>query len=108
MRKTCPNCQSKSGIRKIFYGLPDGPWDDSKFAPGGCCISDNDPTLRCIECGWEGEYVNNMPSQDRTIKVAKLKPIADMTDAEIDEYAKVLWKRLSQDEWGSKNDNSNS
>jgi hypothetical protein len=23
-------------------------------------ISDNDPTLKCIECGWKGEFVNNM------------------------------------------------
>jgi len=49
-----------------------------------------------------------MPYQDRTIKVAKLKPIADMTDAEIDEYAKVLWGKLTKDERGNRGDNSKS
>jgi hypothetical protein len=37
--------------------------DESKYVLGGCCISDNDPTIKCIECGWKGEYVNNMPYQ---------------------------------------------
>jgi len=96
------------GIREIIYGLPAEPIDETKYAVGGCCISENDPTLRCVECGWEGEYVNNMPYQDRTIKVAKLKPIADMTDAEIEEYAKVLWGKLTKDERSSKDDNSKS
>jgi len=49
-----------------------------------------------------------MPCQDRKIKVAKLKPIADMTDAEIDEYAKVLWGKLTKDERDNKDDNSKS
>lgn len=108
MKKTCPSCQSESGIREIFYGLPDGPFDESKFSSGGCCISDNDPTLRCIDCGWEGEYRNNIPYQDKTIKVAQLKPLADMTDAEIDEYAKVLWGKLTKDGRSGKDDNSKS
>lgn len=35
---------------------PDEPEDDSKFVFGGCCISDQDPTSTCVECGWEGDY----------------------------------------------------
>jgi len=108
MKKTCPSCQSKSGIRKIFYGLPDGSWDESEFAPGGCCISDNDPTLRCVECGWEGEYRNNTPYQNRTISVVELKSTADMTDAEKDEYAKFLWEKITKDLRRGKDDNSKS
>jgi len=58
--KSCPACKSKTGLREIFYGYPDGPVDEKKYAIGGCCISDNDPTVKCIECGWKGEFVNNI------------------------------------------------
>ena len=94
------------GIREIIYGLPAEPIDETKYAVCGCCISENDPTLRCIECGWEGEFINNTPYEDKTLKVAKLKPITDMTDAEIDEYAKVLWGKLTKDRRSGKNDDS--
>ena len=40
--------------------MPNGPVDEEKYSIGGCCISDNDPTLKCIECGWKGEFVNNI------------------------------------------------
>ena len=58
--ESCPACKSKTGLREILYGLPDGPVDEKKYAIGGCCISDNDPTVKCIECGWKGEFVNNI------------------------------------------------
>ena len=58
--KSCPACKSKLGLREIFYGYPDGPVDEKKYAIGGCCISDNDPTVKCIECGWKGEFVNRI------------------------------------------------
>jgi hypothetical protein len=58
--KSCPACKSESGLREIFYGYPDGPVDEKKYAIGGCCISDNDPTIKCIECGWKGEFVNQI------------------------------------------------
>ena len=56
MRKSCPSCLSKSGVRKILYGMPDRTVDERKYALGGCCVSDKDPTLKCIECGWLGAY----------------------------------------------------
>ena len=56
MRKECPKCRSKIGIREIVYALPDEPEDDPEFVLGVCCISDRDPTSTCIECGWEGDY----------------------------------------------------
>ena len=108
MSSACPICNSALGLREIIYGLPAEPVDKTKYELGGCCISDNDPTLRCIECGWEGEYINNLPYEDKTIRVAELKPIADMTDVEIDEYAKVLWGKLIKDRRSGKNDNSKS
>ena len=58
--KICPNCESNRGVREILYGLPDGPVDEGKYATGGCCISGNDPTIKCIECGWKGKYVDNI------------------------------------------------
>ena len=53
----CPACNSADGIRKIVYGLPDGPLDEEKFVIGGCCITDEDPTRKCIHCGWKGRYI---------------------------------------------------
>jgi hypothetical protein len=35
--------------------------DENKCVLGGCCISANYPTTRCIECGWQGEFVSNIP-----------------------------------------------
>jgi hypothetical protein len=59
-RTTCQQCSSKAGLREIMYGLPDGPVDEKKYVIGGCCISDNDPTVKCIECGWKGDFVNHI------------------------------------------------
>jgi hypothetical protein len=42
-------------MRKIQYGLPDGPPDDSEVVLGGCCIEENDPEDVCITCGWRGK-----------------------------------------------------
>ncbi len=50
-RKKCPGCGSTTGLRKYIYGMPDGPVDESKYLIGGCCITGNDPTHECVECG---------------------------------------------------------
>ena len=102
MDTTCPNCGASGSLREIIYGLPAEPVDETKYAIGGCCISDNDPTIRCIECGWEGEDEKNIPFEDKSIKVAEIKPIADMSDAEIDDYAKQLWGNLTSEGRGNK------
>jgi len=49
----CPECGSRDA-KEIIYGLP-ASTDDSPadVAMGGCCISENDPTRRCGECGHE-------------------------------------------------------
>jgi hypothetical protein len=62
--KSCPECKSKTGLRKILYGYPDPTvtLDESKYVLGGCCISQMDPTIKCIECGWEGESRKNQMS----------------------------------------------
>lgn len=56
----CPKCGSVSGLREIIYGLPIQPFDDELYETGGCCISENDPTRLCRECGWLGEFANNI------------------------------------------------
>jgi hypothetical protein len=94
---SCPKCSSRSGLREISYGLPDGPVDEEKYAIGGCCISDNDPTVKCIECGWEGEYVDNMKGWKRGTKFVELEDISRMSEEEIDAYAKRAWHLLTQD-----------
>ena len=93
--KSCPLCKSKTGVRKIFYGLPDGPVDSEKYAIGGCCISDNDPTLKCIECGWKGEFVDNMNGWKRGTKFVELADISKMSDVDIAAYAKKTWSLLT-------------
>ncbi len=64
--KICPNCRSKTGLRKILYGMPmldkdsSQPLiDESKYVLGGCCVYGDAPTTRCTECGWEGRFKNN-------------------------------------------------
>jgi hypothetical protein len=94
--KSCPQCSSKAGLREIFYGLPDGPVDEKKYAIGGCCISDNDATVKCIECGWKGEYVDNMKGWKRGANFVELEDISKMSEEEIDAYAKKTWSLLTQ------------
>ena len=93
--KSCPACKSITGLREIFYGLPDGPVDEKKYAIGGCCISDNDPIVKCIECGWEGEFVDNMNGWKRGTKFVELADISKMSDVEIAAYAKKTWSLLT-------------
>ena len=53
--KVCPLCKEPKGIRKIIWGMPAGPLDESKYVTGGCCVSPdgNDSRGTCIKCGWE-------------------------------------------------------
>ena len=96
-RTSCPSCSSKAGLREIFYGLPDGPVDQEKFSIGGCCISDDDPTVKCIECGWKGEYVDNVAGWKREIKTVELADVSMMSQTEIDAYAQKTWGILTQE-----------
>jgi len=89
-----------------MYGYPEGPIDEQKYVLGGCCVSENDPTLRCIECGWEGEYVNNMGSEKEFLQAVKLPDISKMTDEEIETYAKQIWQKLAKPKKGSDGGNS--
>ena len=104
--KSCPTCNSSSGLREIIYGMPDGPVDEEIYAIGGCCVSDNDPTLKCVDCGWKGENVNNAPGLGKEIRMVELQDITKMNDAEIDSFAKQIWQKLANPKMGEIDDNS--
>ena len=93
--KSCPTCNSSNGLREIIYGMPDGPVDEDRYAIGGCCVSDDDPTLKCIGCGWKGEFKNSKEDKKKVVHMVKLESIEGMSDSVIDEYAKKLWGKLT-------------
>ena len=86
--------------------MPDGPVDEERYAIGGCCVSDYDPTLKCIECGWKGVNVNNAPGLGNAIRMVELKDISKMSNSEIDSYAKQNWQKLAKPKKGSYDGNS--
>ena len=96
--KSCPTCNSSTGLREIIYGMPDGPVDEGRYAIGGCCVSDDDPTLKCIECGWKGENVNNAPGLGKELRMVKLQDVSKMSDTKIDSYARLVWQKLAKPE----------
>jgi len=69
--KKCPNCKSASGLREIIYGLPAEPINEEKLIIGGCCISENNPTIACKYCGWEGEFTNYLSEMEFTPKLTR-------------------------------------
>ena len=104
--KSCPTCDSSTGLREIIYGMPDGPVDEGKYAIGGCCVSDDDPTLKCIECGWKGENVNNAPGLGEELRMVELQDVSKMSETKIDFYARLIWQKLVQPEKESNDGNS--
>ena len=61
---TCPECGSTNVVR-ICYGLP-GPelFERAKrgeIVLGGCCITGNDPTCHCKDCGhnWSRDWARD-------------------------------------------------
>lgn len=95
-----------NGLREILYGMPDGPVDVETYSIGGCCISDNDPTLECIECGWRGKDVNHIQGFSNGIDAIELQDVSKMSDIEIDTYAKQIWQKLAKPKKGSNDGNS--
>ena len=94
----CPACNSADGIRKIVYGLPDGPLDEEKFVIGGCCITDEDPTRKCIRCGWKGRNIKRNLGLGNEIEVIELQDISTMSDTQIDSYAEQIWQKIAKPE----------
>jgi len=61
--KKCPACGSAK-IATILYGLPvftpglNKELDEGKTVLGGCVITGDDPTWKCIDCG---AYIYKFP-----------------------------------------------
>ena len=94
----CPTCKSPDGVREIIYGLPMWPLDEEKYSLGGCLVTDDDPTRRCIQCGWEGRYKKKNLGRGDEMKVVELKDVSTMSDVEIESYAEQIWKKIAQPE----------
>ena len=50
----CPQCGEIGGLKKIIFGMPDINFDHEKYISGGCVVSEVDPEIGCVKCGWEG------------------------------------------------------
>ena len=50
----CPRCGKVETLQRIIYGLPDEDFDFDKNISGGCVMSEDSPSIGCIECGWLG------------------------------------------------------
>jgi len=48
--KKCPVCKSTEGVRQYLYGMPSEEPDPTKFAIGGCLISEDMPDYKCKTC----------------------------------------------------------
>ena len=66
----CPQCAAVGSIRKILWGLPDGPPDPSEFVTGGCCPPEVPANFACIECDWSGLRADLVLS----VRESKLQP----------------------------------
>jgi hypothetical protein len=51
---SCPKCGQKGNLQRIIYGMPSHDFDFEKYAVGGCLVFDNQPDVRCRDCGWSG------------------------------------------------------
>ncbi len=56
--KKCPECGS-TRVANILFGMPafskeiEEKIHEGKIVLGGCCISDDDPKWKCIDCSTE-------------------------------------------------------
>ena len=52
---SCPQCGQKGNLQRILYGMPDPEtFDFERYAVGGCVVEENQPDVRCRDCGWSG------------------------------------------------------
>jgi hypothetical protein len=62
--RKCPACGSTNVVR-ILYGLPTAElFEDAeagRIAIGGCCITEDDPSWRCVSCNTDIYKVGSDP-----------------------------------------------
>ncbi len=51
----CPACGVVGTLKRIIFGLPGDDFDFDKYISGGCIVTDDDPEVGCVTCGWEGK-----------------------------------------------------
>lgn len=51
---SCPQCSEIRGLKKIIFGMPSADFDHDRFIAGGCLVSEVNPEVGCVKCGWEG------------------------------------------------------
>ncbi len=64
---SCPSCGGIGSLKKIVYGMPNSDFDFERYIVGGCCVTDDDPEIGCVKCGWKGlrlELLMNNSNQD--------------------------------------------
>ena len=64
---SCPSCGGIGSLKKIVYGMPNSDFDFERYIVGGCCVTDDDPEIGCVNCGWKGlrlELLMNNSNQD--------------------------------------------
>lgn len=62
----CPACGSRIHMREILWGMPGPDVDESHYSLGGCLVTGDDPELRCLKCGWQGDWDECEPESDQT------------------------------------------
>ena len=65
--RKCPECSTK--LVRIIFGMPNEElFEDAqqgKVLLGGCCVSFNDPTWGCANCGWEYVPPLNLTDEEK-------------------------------------------
>lgn len=52
--RSCPLCNEKGGLKRIVFGMPSWDFDFERYIVGGCCVTERDPEIGCVKCGWKG------------------------------------------------------
>ena len=52
---SCPSCGGVGVLKKIVFGMPDKDFDHNRFISGGCCVTEDDPEIGCVQCDWAGK-----------------------------------------------------
>ena len=71
--RRCPICQSNKQVIPIMYGMPASDPGPGVHI-GGCCITENDPTLHCKKCGTDfarpkAEVVVERPKNRAAVRI---------------------------------------
>jgi hypothetical protein len=69
-------------------------------------VTDGDPTLKCVECGWKGVNTNSAPGLCNEIRMAELQHVSKLSESKVGDYEKQIWQELSKPKKGELDGNS--